>query len=350
MLHYTHSNANRCAIIAGNGPSLQEIDYTRLPPPPHSSCNASFDINNYDIFRCNQFYFEDKYYLGKEVKFAFAIPPFLFEQSYTYKTLLYAKEYEIENIVVSDFNLKHMDSFYLRYSHVFDDVVCGSEQLFNLRDFYAFIRYNELYHERRITSGIYMCAFAVALGYKEIYIAGIDLYGAKDAYAFDTMQKNLLAIFPYFSTTPSNFHSKEIDIEALCFLEKHYGVKFYSICPNSPINRYVPLATSQNIATFQVEERRENSIRDVLIPSVNAYERLNYGVEPNLWRIHPLEKQRELDIFRYKQALKNNIIYRLCKDFIALPNAIRRYIKGCWLNKKTQKFIKTNGGGGNTHD
>ncbi|MDD7296696.1 MAG: hypothetical protein PUG77_05345 [Helicobacter bilis] len=34
MLHYTHSNANRCAIIAGNGPSLKEIDYTRLPPPP----------------------------------------------------------------------------------------------------------------------------------------------------------------------------------------------------------------------------------------------------------------------------------------------------------------------------
>ncbi|WP_281651124.1 hypothetical protein [Helicobacter bilis] len=34
MLHYTHSSANRCAIVAGNGPSLKEIDCTRLPPPP----------------------------------------------------------------------------------------------------------------------------------------------------------------------------------------------------------------------------------------------------------------------------------------------------------------------------
>ncbi len=27
-------DSKRCAIVAGNGPSLKEIDYTRLPPPP----------------------------------------------------------------------------------------------------------------------------------------------------------------------------------------------------------------------------------------------------------------------------------------------------------------------------
>ena len=27
-------NSNKYAIVAGNGPSLKEIDYTRLPPPP----------------------------------------------------------------------------------------------------------------------------------------------------------------------------------------------------------------------------------------------------------------------------------------------------------------------------
>ncbi|EAH6454264.1 alpha-2,3-sialyltransferase, partial [Campylobacter jejuni] len=45
-------------IIAGNGPSLKEIDYSRLP-------------NDFDVFRCNQFYFEDKYYLGKKCKAVF---------------------------------------------------------------------------------------------------------------------------------------------------------------------------------------------------------------------------------------------------------------------------------------
>ena len=38
-------------VVAGNGPSLKEIDYSRLP-------------EKFDIFRTTQFYFEDKYYLG----------------------------------------------------------------------------------------------------------------------------------------------------------------------------------------------------------------------------------------------------------------------------------------------
>ena len=36
-------------VIAGNGPSLAQIDYSLLP-------------QDYDVFRCNQFYFEDKYF------------------------------------------------------------------------------------------------------------------------------------------------------------------------------------------------------------------------------------------------------------------------------------------------
>ncbi|EAJ8474776.1 alpha-2,3 sialyltransferase, partial [Campylobacter upsaliensis] len=46
------------AIIAGNAPSLKNIDYTLLP-------------QDYDVFRCNQFYLEDKYYLGKKLKAVF---------------------------------------------------------------------------------------------------------------------------------------------------------------------------------------------------------------------------------------------------------------------------------------
>lgn len=48
------------AIIAGNAPSLKNIDYTLLP-------------QDYDVFRCNQFYLEDKYYLGKKLKAVFLI-------------------------------------------------------------------------------------------------------------------------------------------------------------------------------------------------------------------------------------------------------------------------------------
>lgn len=37
---------NNVVVVAGNGPSVKEIDYSLLP-------------NDYDVFRCNHFYLED---------------------------------------------------------------------------------------------------------------------------------------------------------------------------------------------------------------------------------------------------------------------------------------------------
>ncbi len=48
------------ALVCGNGPSLKNIDYKRLP-------------KQFDVFRCNQFYFEDRYFVGKDVKYVFLI-------------------------------------------------------------------------------------------------------------------------------------------------------------------------------------------------------------------------------------------------------------------------------------
>lgn len=84
-------------IIAGNGPSLKEIDYSRLP-------------NDFDVFRCNQFYFEDKYYLGKKCKAVFYNTYFFFEQYYTLKHLIQNQEYETELIMCSNFNLAHIEN------------------------------------------------------------------------------------------------------------------------------------------------------------------------------------------------------------------------------------------------
>lgn len=42
-------------IVVGNGPSLKEIDYSKLP-------------KDFDVFRTNTFFMEDKYYLGKKAK------------------------------------------------------------------------------------------------------------------------------------------------------------------------------------------------------------------------------------------------------------------------------------------
>lgn len=51
----------KAVIVAGNGESLSQIDYRLLP-------------KNYDVFRCNQFYFEERYFLGNKIKAVFFTP------------------------------------------------------------------------------------------------------------------------------------------------------------------------------------------------------------------------------------------------------------------------------------
>lgn len=53
-------NESKAVLIAGNGPSLGQIDYNRLP-------------KEFDIFRCNQFYLEEEYFVGKKLRQLFFI-------------------------------------------------------------------------------------------------------------------------------------------------------------------------------------------------------------------------------------------------------------------------------------
>ncbi|WP_066388763.1 alpha-2,3-sialyltransferase [Helicobacter himalayensis] len=319
----------KIALIAGNAPSLASIDYQRLPSQA-----------SYDVFRCNQFYFEEEYYLGKEIKYVFATPPVLFEQNYTYKTLHYKQEYNIQNIVASTFNLSHMDSLYYTHKEIFSDIINGSCVLENIQEFFTFIRYSEIYHNRRITSGVYMCAFAVALGYTELYLAGIDLYSNKGGYAFNILKPNLTALLPWFSLKPADFHTAQTDIQALEFLAKTYNVKIYSICPSSPLSQHIPLAKPNLESNAKVlkKPKAQDCIKDLLLPQGNAYEKFHY---PN----HPL------DFNNYASHLRNNNFYKFCRDVIKFPKQLAWYMKGKIVShrQKRAKIASTNntmGGGG----
>ncbi|SDD90430.1 alpha-2,3-sialyltransferase [Riemerella columbipharyngis] len=256
----------KIAVVAGNGPSLSNIDYSLLP-----------ELDQLDIFRCNQFYFEEKYFLGKDVKYAFYNPSLFFEQYYTSKQLISNNEYDIENIVCSTLGFCDTDRYSKEnFDKIFVDCIYGYDIFKNLKDFNSFFRYNEIYNDRRITSGIYMCAIAIALGYKKIYIAGIDFYIGDKDYAFNSKSSNLLKKKPEFSQelSKSYLHSINYDIEALLFLQKKYDIKFYSVCPNSPINQYIPLATRLHLG-FPILPKPENFINDLFIPSPVAYGKID---------------------------------------------------------------------------
>ncbi len=290
------------AIIAGNAPSLKEIDYTKMP----EEC---------DIFRCNQFYFEEQYYLGKKCKAVFYNPLYFFEQYYTLKQLINKQEYETELIFCSNFNLAHLEDahFLKNFPFYFPDALLGYDFIKKLKEFDALFKFNEIYFQQRITSAIYMCAVAVALGYKEIHLAGIDFYNNNSSYAFNTKQKNLLKLLPQFKTIDSKYfgHSQNTDTTALKFLEKTYKVKFYCLCPHSPLANFIepspPPLTNSN---FKVQNKNANYIKDILIPHPEAYK--------NFQKILNLSE---------KPRLKENIYYKLIKDLLRLPSDIKHYLK-----------------------
>ncbi|WP_291953368.1 alpha-2,3-sialyltransferase [Campylobacter sp.] len=287
----------KVAVVAGNGPSIKNIDYERLP-------------KDYDVFRCNQFYFEDKYYLGKKVDFAFANSYVFFEQYYTIKNLIDKNEYEIKNIVCSSFNLDNLDGkdFIRNFYSYFPDAILGFDLIKKIKDFHSFVKFNEIYNEQRITSGIYMCAVAVAMGYKNIYISGIDFYSNENQpYLFNHQTNNILKLIPEFKNeTKTNIHNKVFDLRTLEFLSKTYDVNFYSLNEDSEISRYINLAPIVKENDFVLNDKPKDCINDILLPKNNTYKKFKKIPTP---------------------IVKNNLWFRLLKDLFRLPSDIKHYLK-----------------------
>lgn len=282
-------------LIAGNAPSLKNIDYTLLP-------------QSYDVFRCNQFYFEQSYHTGKNLKAVFFNHSCFLEQYHTLKKLEKNEEYQSELIFCVLYEHHDNDEFVKNFSRFFPDARISFKILKRLKKFYAKINYADLYEDKRITMGVYMCGMAVAMGYRRLYLAGIDFYQQGSNYAFDSCKKNIAKLLPNFKKTHSKYenHSQSTDLDALKFLEKTYDVTIYCICPTSPLAQYFPLAP-KNEALFTLEDRKPNAINDILLPTKSVYKKCQ-------------KLQKGLKI-------KDNLYYRLFYDLQKLPSHIKEYFK-----------------------
>ncbi|GJJ80459.1 alpha-2,3-sialyltransferase [Pasteurella canis] len=286
-------------VIAGNGKSLSKIEYSVLP-------------ERYDVFRCNQFYFEDKYYLGKNIKAVFFTIGVILEQYYTLYHLVQNEEYMYENIILSSFNTNEFEfSENKKLMNVFIGVTNGYEEyLSKLEKFDKYLRFREIFEGKRITSGVYMAAVAVAAGYKDIYLVGIDFYTEEQtSYAFEHKKNNILKLIPSFnnSISQAGFHNENTDIEALLFLKETYDVNFYSISSHSPMSKYFPLPDFKNDVCY-VPDKKINYIDDILLPPKFVYKKLGI-LSPK------------------KKALYSNVAFRFFKDLLRLPSAIKHYLR-----------------------
>ena len=243
-------------IIAGNGPSLARIDYSRLP------CE-------FDVYRCNQFYFEDKYYLGKRVTSVFFNPMVFYEQYFTLKNLQERGEYSYERLYSSKMLWGTEE---LRVNPFFNMVFPDTIELYSIMREYpkvhAFLKYNDLFHGQRATSGVLMLLAAAINGYREMHLIGIDFYEGGD-YGFEFRKKNLLRLVHDLNNqTKTKQHSKSFDLQAIEVIAEYFDLKLYDLSLDESHPLGLPKSPVVN-SGFTLEDKPKDYIKDVMIPKAN---------------------------------------------------------------------------------
>ena len=296
-------------VIAGNGPSLKEIDYRRLP-------------KEYDVFRCTQFFFEDKYYLGKEVTGFFMgedVFPSLFNTAIILESL---QEYFFENkyfsgVILDDkIDLKMFLKDFWTAQAAFD-IYTKHKQISQ------FINNHLVSHGVYPTTGNIMIFTAIALGYTEIYVTGIDFYDTKtELYAFDLDSSNTLKNKVKFENPFSNsksWHNEEYDKKGVELVKILEGINIYSITPDSKLSTLLPLAPIQNDTPYIPTPKPENYLKDIILTEQDR--RAQKGIKQKIKNIF-IKK----DLKNEWEFMRQNSLVRFIYQTIKLPYIMMKII------------------------
>jgi hypothetical protein len=232
IVKYLKNMNKRPLLIVGNGPSLKKINYNLMP-------------DNAVIFRTNMFFLEDKFYVGKNID-AYFWSVYREELQDSLENIVMNKVYNIKSFFypmnLNNFNgkkerisinKKHTKLFNPSYDHW--AIIATKPEIARL-----------LMSRPLPTTGLQMLAVAMILGYKEIYLVGVDFYQSTDVrYAFD-IPDNIKKTLGNIHFTPGyekGAHSFEYDLFFFNFLRNLYPeVQLYSISKHSYISTLIPMA------------------------------------------------------------------------------------------------------------
>lgn len=241
---------NRPIIIAGNGPSLKEIDYRRLPKDAL-------------VMRINNFYFEDKYYLGKHADFVYLAgkPDVVPHSIHTQLISQLRHEYTTDYYLGRTDNIINMSGGYL-------PVIDIRKTLITNKIISDYMTLRHMPPGILPTSGILAIFTAISFGFKNIYLAGIDLYSGTENYSFQVgkTHADIVGIDPGRVGYSHDYHNFNIDHEALMLIKTLKSADVYSLCENAFINGLFPVApVVQEEEAFQILEKESGYINDFIL-------------------------------------------------------------------------------------
>lgn len=304
----------RPIVIAGSGPSFLKIDHSRLP-------------RDFDVFRCNQFYLEDQYFLGKKIKGVFFNPQVFKEQYFTLHHLQARGEYEVEDVYCNwAFNDEEENAWNRQFVELVDSFPYIKNTYHYLEKLPLFLkedRFFRVFYGRWATSGIVMLITAIAQGYKEIYLTGIDFYmGGGTDYAFEIKNKKIGKLLPFnLKNYQSLVHSQEIDQAFIRLALKIKGINLYAISPDTPLCEMLPLAPIQREKDpYEILPKPEGYICDL----IDLPKKQGEKSHSNLWvqKVKGILVETNL----YNQA-KKNLFFILMNDFLFCLKVLITLIK-----------------------
>lgn len=330
---------SKSVLVCGNGPSMRALDYTRIP-------------SDVDIYRVNQFYCEEKYFVGKKVKRHFIA--YVFDMGiklFTAFNLKRTGEYEIEKIILG---AMHPPVEHLHYEapHLAMELwrdLEGVELYFDyIKRFpmiqeWAYIK--GFFNHTWPTSGLHAIVSALAQGYENIYLAGIDFYYRDEQPSTQRLEdpsehpdyfykvgRNALTLFDGFNYKSDIFkfnhggHSIFTELEFLSLINKQasfMGTKIYNVSDNS-MDEILPKAPILESGYFKptLEDKPKGYIADFEIPRIGSYSSHILNGEAEEVRTHT--RFESLGIAQDVELLKSSIYYR---SYIFIRYSLGGFIK-----------------------
>ncbi len=215
-------DTNKPALIVGNGPSSAEVDYTRIP-------------DEVLVFRMNMFFLEGNFFFGRSVAGFFCS----------------VRSRVIENYLLH--NLKHgeydIDTYYTPLQREYEKEVFGQGQcvvdhwelLSRVPDIAV-----EMMKRPLPTQGLQALATLLILGFREIYVAGIDFYQSTDkrySYEIPNFIKENMSQKDYRLGYERGAHSFEKDLGFYEITRRCFpSARIFSVSEKSYFSKLAPMS------------------------------------------------------------------------------------------------------------
>ncbi len=212
-------------VIAGSGPSLATISYDIFP-------------HNAQIWRANDFFKEQDFFVGRRVDAVFngGTPLDIIRRIDNIKSVQQRGEYDINlaNIYI-DKRIDGLEHLKQHFEYIESLTAKRAPALA------SFIKYSSEIWDMHLFSGVAAIIVAILSGFNEIYLAGIDCdYETGARYAYSSAKTN-----PKILNWIKSYHPSAFQWDVIRRYQDIYNVKIFTLSSQSPAAKLFPMAPKQ---------------------------------------------------------------------------------------------------------